>query len=282
MQTDIDTLVDLAVEGDQKALETLIKSIQDRIFSLAVKMLYFIQDAEDAVQEILIKIVTRLNSFKKQSSFGTWAMKIASNHLLTKRAQLSRYEFTFKNCEDMIIRATPGQPVANYPDAEHDLILQEMRIICVQGLFQCLDWDHRIVYILGETMDISGPEGAAILGISSVNFRKRLSRSRARIRQFLIKNCDLLDEKNPCNCDHQAKRAIDKGFIDPNHPQHQAYAKTGEAKIKTAKQLRRMEQLARETFLTRIHPDYSAPNRLVARIREMLDTGKFQTLKTLN
>jgi RNA polymerase sigma factor (sigma-70 family) len=260
----------------------LIKSIQDRVFTLAVKMLYFIPDAEDAVQEILIKIVTRLNSFKKQSSFCTWAMKIASNHLLNKRAQLNRHEFTFKNCEDMIVRPISIQPPAYYQDAEHDLILQEMRIICVQGLFQCLDWDHRIVYIIGETMDFSGPEGAAILGISSANFRKRLSRSRERIRKFLIKNCDLFDEENPCNCNHQANRAIDKGFIDPNHPQHQAYAKTRKAKINTAKQLRQMEQLARETFLTKIHPDYSAPSRLVARIREMLDTGKFQTLNTLS
>jgi len=281
MQKDIHALVDLAVQGDEKALEALIKSIQDQIFSLAVKMLYFIQDAEDAAQEILIKIVTRLNGFKKQSSFSTWAMKIASNHLLNKRAQLNRHEFTFKNCEDMIVRAIPDQPTAYYPDAEHDLIIQEMRIICVQGLFQCLDWEHRIVYILGETMDISGPEGAAILGISNANFRKRLSRSRERIRRFLIKNCDLFDEENPCNCNHQAKRSIDKGFIDPNHPKHQAYAKTGEAKIKTAQQLRQMEQLARETFLTKIHPDYGAPRRLVERIREMLDTGKFQPLKTL-
>ena len=282
MQTDIDTLVDLALQGDEKALEDLIKSIQDRIFSLAVKMLYFPQDAEDAAQEILIKIVTRLDSFKKQSSFCTWAMKIASNHLLNKRAQLSRHEFTFKNCDDMIVRRSSIQPPAYYPDAEHDLIIQEMRIICVQGLFQCLNWDHRIVYILGETMDISGSEGAAILGISSANFRKRLSRSRERIRQFLIKNCDLFDEENPCNCDNQAQNAIDKGFIDPNHPQHQVYAKTGETKTITAKQLRQMEQLVRETFLTRIHPDYRAPRRFVARIREMLDAGKFQTLKTLS
>ena len=282
MQKDVHTLVDQAVQGDEKALEALIKSIQDRIFSLAVKMLYFTQDAEDAAQEILIKIVTRLNSFKKQSSFCTWAMKIASNHLLNKRAQLTRHEFTFKNCEDMIIRDSSTQPVAFYPNAEHELIIQEMRIICIQGLFQCLDWDHRIVYILGETMDIAGPEGAAILGISAANFRKRLSRARERIRRFLIKNCDLFNEKNPCNCGHQAKRAIDKGFIDPDHPRHQAYAKTGETKIKTAKQLRQMEQLAREIFLTGIHPDYSAPCRFVESIWEMLDAGKSQKLRTLS
>jgi len=65
MQKDLQALVDLALQGDKKALENLIKSFQDRIFSLAVKMLYFTQDAEDATQEILIKIVTRLNSFKK-------------------------------------------------------------------------------------------------------------------------------------------------------------------------------------------------------------------------
>ena len=52
MDTDMETLVNLAKNGDREALETLVKSIQDRIYRLALKMLYKPSDAEDVTQEI--------------------------------------------------------------------------------------------------------------------------------------------------------------------------------------------------------------------------------------
>ena len=84
MKKDKKEMVSLALEGDRGALEYLIRSIQDRIYRLSLKMLYHISDSEDATQDILIKIVTRLDSFRQESTFDTWAMKIASNHLQNK------------------------------------------------------------------------------------------------------------------------------------------------------------------------------------------------------
>jgi hypothetical protein len=55
------TLVDLvqqAKEGNKKALESLVRRIQDRIYGLALRMLGYPADAEDAAQEILVKVVT--------------------------------------------------------------------------------------------------------------------------------------------------------------------------------------------------------------------------------
>ncbi len=96
-------LVKLAIEGDRHSLESLIKSVQDKIYHLSLKMLYLPPEAEDATQEILIKIVTKLDSFKQKSSFNTWAFRIASNHLLNKRKSIVRKEYTFKSCKDSIL-----------------------------------------------------------------------------------------------------------------------------------------------------------------------------------
>ncbi|MCP3932335.1 MAG: RNA polymerase sigma factor [Bacteroidetes bacterium] len=278
MEQGINKVVDLAKEGDVEAIEWLIKLIQDRIYALAIKMLYLIPDAEDASQEILIKIVTRLGSFRKESSFVTWAMKIASNHLLNKQKSLARKQFTFKNCEDMIIQDMPDQSTVLYSEVEQGLLIDEMQIICVQGLFQCLDWDHRIVYILGATMDISSPEGSAILGITPVNFRKRFSRARKRIRSFLLKNCELFNEHNPCKCNNQSMAAINNGLINPENFQHIKYSNNKDKKKAIVFQLREMERLSREAVLIRIHPDYAAPEIFVKRIRKMLKSNKFKKL----
>lgn len=273
MKKDAERLVELAMEGDGNAIEQLIKSVQDRIYGLAVKMLYSIPDAEDAAQEILIKIVTRLGSFRKESAFHTWAMKIAANHLLNKRKSKYSKAFTFKSCEEMIIRDMPDPPTLDYARPEQDLIVRELQIVCVQGLFQCLDREHRIVYILGQTMDVTGPEGSQILGITPAGFRKRLSRAREKIRAFLVKNCELFDEGNPCKCVVQTASAVNKNLIHPNDLQHLSHTRGRACSADPVVQLRQIEKLSRQAALMRIHPDYTAPGAFVGRIREMLSSG---------
>lgn len=61
-------LIDKALSGDKESLESIILSVQDLIFNLSLRMLGTFADAEDAAQDIILKIITNLSSFKKQSS----------------------------------------------------------------------------------------------------------------------------------------------------------------------------------------------------------------------
>src|SRR5260370_17456683 len=82
-------LVLRARAGDRKPLEELVQRHQAWIYNIAVRMLYHAQDAEDATQEILIKVLTRLSSFEGRSSFRTWLYRIVANHVLnTKRGRV--------------------------------------------------------------------------------------------------------------------------------------------------------------------------------------------------
>ncbi len=85
MDESIEQLVEKAKQGNRQALEKLIKKIQSRIYDLSLKMLGFAEDAEDATQEIIIKIITHLSSFRGESLFKTWSFRIAANHLLRIR-----------------------------------------------------------------------------------------------------------------------------------------------------------------------------------------------------
>ena len=71
-----------AQTGDRAALEKVVGEIQDQVYRLAVQMLWHPEDAEDATQEILIRIITRLGSFKGESAFTTWVYRVACNYLL--------------------------------------------------------------------------------------------------------------------------------------------------------------------------------------------------------
>ena len=91
------SLVIRARAGDRKALEDLVQRHQGWIYNIAVRMLYHPQDAEDATQEILVKILTRLSSFEGRSSFRTWLYRIVVNHLLNmKRGRVEDPSISFR------------------------------------------------------------------------------------------------------------------------------------------------------------------------------------------
>src|SRR5215469_17519598 len=105
-------LVMRARSGDRTALEDLVQRHQDWIYNIAVRMLYHPQDAEDATQEILIKILTRLSSFEGRSSFRTWLYRIVVNHLLNTRR--SRVEVGMASIDF----ASYGARLDETPDSE--------------------------------------------------------------------------------------------------------------------------------------------------------------------
>ena len=71
--------------GNREALEKLVCRHQAWVFNITIRMLWRRDLAEDATQEILIKVVTKLGTFKAESQFRTWLYRIAFNHLLNVR-----------------------------------------------------------------------------------------------------------------------------------------------------------------------------------------------------
>jgi RNA polymerase sigma factor (sigma-70 family) len=78
MDSTLEQLVQQAQSGDKSALEHIVEQIQTKIYGLALRMLWHPEDARDATQEILIRIITRLGSFHGESKFTTWAYKVAA------------------------------------------------------------------------------------------------------------------------------------------------------------------------------------------------------------
>src|SRR6266849_121418 len=78
-------LVEQARGGDRAALEKLVLRHQAWIYNIAVRMVFQPQDAEEVTQEVLIKVITKLSTFKGESEFRTWLYRIAANHVLNMK-----------------------------------------------------------------------------------------------------------------------------------------------------------------------------------------------------
>ena len=157
----------------------LVRALQDDVYGLALRMLWNREDAEDATQEILVRTVTRLAQFDCRSALETWVYRIAVNYILdVKKSPVERMQLSFQRFGDDLIDGLSADGPA---DSERSLLVEEVKIGCTLGMLQCLDRPHRLVYVLGEILDLSGSEAAEALGIPPDLFRKRLQHARAAI-----------------------------------------------------------------------------------------------------
>jgi RNA polymerase sigma factor (sigma-70 family) len=208
-----------ARSAERKALEALVERHSAWIYNITVRMLYHRQDAEDATQEILIKVLTRLSSFEGRSSFRTWLYRIVVNHVLNMRR--GRVEPASMNF------ASYGAGLDDTPDleladpmgtsADSDLLVAEAMITCTTGMLQCLDRKQRVTFILGAIFGVSDTVAADVLEITPDNFRQRLARARRDLRNFMDDKCGLVNQANPCRCAKKTRSFIQAGYVDPEN-----------------------------------------------------------------
>ncbi|MBS1669564.1 MAG: RNA polymerase sigma factor [Bacteroidetes bacterium] len=213
--SDIEILVKKAVEGDKSALNALLESIQQYIYNISIKILFHPENAKDATQEILIKIVTHLSSFNFESQFTTWTYRIATNYLLNVLDKEKRQQLNFEIFAKDLAQGLNHGFQAN--SAEKKLWVEEVKMGCSLGMLQCLDSESRITYVLGEILEFSSTDGAYIQNISPETFRKRLSRARTKINEFTKQNCGLVNPQNACRCHKKVDNAITTRRVNPNN-----------------------------------------------------------------
>jgi RNA polymerase sigma factor (sigma-70 family) len=283
MEPTLEDLVQQAKEGDKHALESLVRRIQDRVYGLTLRMLGYPVDAEDAAQEILIKIVTHLDSFRQESRFTTWVFRVAANHLLTTRKRLAENQTSsFENYEALLETHLSAEWQDSVPEAERDLIVQEVMLSCTHGVLLCLDRPHRIAFVLSEVFDITSQQGAYILEISPAAYRKRLSRARARIQEFMLRICGLVNPDNPCHCRRVAPYAIQSNEVDPRNLLFAGHRSRATGRDLSLEFLDELDALQRVAALFQNDPQYAAPDRFLESLKGLVDSGQFRLFEGLH
>lgn len=205
-------LIRKCLEGDKKSLEQLINSVQGLIFNLSLRFLWNRMDAEDATQEILIKIVTNLSKFNGQSKFQTWAYRVATNYLINlKKTKVEDVLTSFDiYADDLKNYKAPLD--YNLPDRA--LLENEMKVSCTLAMLQCLSRELRLTFILGNILKIKSNVGSEITNTTPENFRKRLEQSRKILSSFLNGNCGVYNPANNCRCSNRINTALKCGRIE--------------------------------------------------------------------
>ncbi len=204
-----------AKAGDRDALTGLVAEHKPWIYNLALRMVWSPVEAEDATQDVLVKMLRGLKNFEGRSQFRTWLYRIAVNHLINRKKGMIEQSVTSFEEYGAGLDSAPDAEVPGFATVERDLLVEEAKIGCMTGMLLCLDRDQRIAYLLGSVFAFEDTLCAEILEIKRDAFRKRLSRARQDLHHFMQNKCGLVDASNPCRCSRKTKAFIDRGFVDP-------------------------------------------------------------------
>jgi RNA polymerase sigma factor (sigma-70 family) len=269
----LDELAERAKRGDRGALEDLLAALEPRLFRLAYRFLHHRQDAADATQEILILVLTKLSTFRGDSSVATWAYRVACRHLLRAReksAQAAGRQVSFEALVEHDLAQPPNAIApAILARADARLLEEEVFLGCTQAMLAALDRPSRIAFVLGAICELDSNEAAYILDIGEAAFRKRLSRARATLDSFVDRHCGVANPANPCRCAYQVNHGVRLGRLDPACLRYAA--PSARTSLDTLRAFDELGQVRSALQLYRSQPDPQPPDELSARLRALLD-----------
>lgn len=208
-------LLEQAATGDKKSLEAILTSIQDMVFNLSLRMLGSFADAEDATQEILLKVITHLSSFRGESAFSTWVFRIAVNHLKNyKKHMFASHPLSFEFYGNDIETANIADIPDLSQDVERSVLAEELKMSCTNVMLQCLDPESRCIFILGTMFRVDSRIAGDILDITPEAYRQRLSRIRKKMADFLGQYCGEYGNGR-CRCSDRINYAIRNHRLQP-------------------------------------------------------------------
>ncbi|MBQ6374355.1 MAG: sigma-70 family RNA polymerase sigma factor [Clostridia bacterium] len=187
---DENRLIERAVRGDAQAFNELLSQHEKRMYAVALRMCCNREDAQDCLQEAMLRIYRSISGFKAQSSFGTWVYRITMNTCLDElRRRKSRPSTSLDGLLD-----TGWSPSDTGETPEQHALRSEQRRGLTQAIGELPD-DMRAAVVLRDVQGMSYEEIAQVLSANVGTIKSRISRGRERLREKIRENMQLFGDR---------------------------------------------------------------------------------------
>ena len=194
-------LVERAVHGDDDAFGELVEPLRQPLFSYIYRMVTLRQDAEDLLQDVLVRVLQSLPSFRGEARFKTWLFGIATHvcldHLRAKkrwRVEAQLYGQRETEADQNAIETL--ETVIHSPDFVFEM--REHIAFCFSCIGRTLEPDEQAAIMLREVLGFSNQEAATMLEVSEPVFRHRLSSARSKMIGSYDGLCQLINKTGVC------------------------------------------------------------------------------------
>jgi RNA polymerase sigma-70 factor, ECF subfamily len=194
------SLVERALSGDKDAFGQITEEHRDALLRLCYKMTGSREEAEDLVQETLLRAYSKFGTFQLRSSIGTWLYRIATNACLDHQRERkpwdldTRWEWFREN--DELVRNVEQ---SLYLSPERSAEVKEVAATCINCITMSLPAKQRAAVVLCDQLGFSREEAARAIGASVASVKTELHRARKVMTEVFEHRCALVDGKNECN-----------------------------------------------------------------------------------
>lgn len=170
-------IINRVKSGDREAFSLVVDKYRDMVYTICLRMLTVEADADDAAQEIFVKVYRSIASFQEKSKFSTWIYRIAYNHCIS----VIRKKVKIIDMVDEL----PDSEINNQDVSGLDLLGEEERKHYLQLAIEALAETDAVVVTLFYYDELSLEEIAEVTGLTSANIRIKLHRSRKKMYKVL-------------------------------------------------------------------------------------------------
>jgi len=188
MRPEIKQVVELVQRKDQKSLEEALALLQNTVFSFSMKVCGQRQDAEDTMQEVLLKSVPNLPKFDSPRALVVWLYKVAKNRCLMSRRTSKFAPKEALSLEELMPNRRELETLSGNADGTPETsLLRRENAKRIREAVQKLPPDYRLILVLHDMEDLPDEDIAEITGLRLGTIRVRLHRARLYVRKELAK-----------------------------------------------------------------------------------------------
>jgi RNA polymerase sigma-70 factor (ECF subfamily) len=168
--------------GDHQAFAQLYSLHKKHVYSLCLRMVGNVEEAEDLTQEAFLQIHRKIDTFRAESALSTWVHRLTINvvlmHLRKKGLQLN-------SLDEMMEPASDQRPGRSF--GARDLVLSgAIDRLALQRAIKDLPAGYRLVFVLHDIEGFEHNEIASLLDCSIGNSKSQLHKARMKLRKFLL------------------------------------------------------------------------------------------------
>jgi len=182
---DDETLVARARRGEGEAFDILVERYKERLYATIYHMTGNHEDADDLVQEALVKAYKSLGSFKGKSSFYTWVYRIAVNRTINfLKRRKNRNHYSLDDVDANIQTDPDFVELMSHVTPRREVGLNELQEKLNEAL-QKLSEPHRGVVVMHDVQGMTHADIAKVMKCSEGTVRSRLFYARQQLQAYL-------------------------------------------------------------------------------------------------
>jgi RNA polymerase sigma-70 factor, ECF subfamily len=183
--------IDASVAGDQRAFEVLYNLHKRRVYSLCLRMVNNVAEAEDLTQEAFMQLFRKIATFRKESAFSTWLHRLTVNVVLMHLRK--------KGLDEVSLDQEPDEDAQELPKKEYggedlNLVGAVDRVTLEKSIAE-LPRGYKTIFVLHDIEGYEHNEIAEMIGCSIGNSKSQLHKARMKLRSILLRKKIKLEKK---------------------------------------------------------------------------------------